>query len=138
MNFKQAEGEIIGYFNTQINGAVPISWPNVPFTLPADGSWVRFTMKNNDGRQVTMGSPGANRYRRIGIVTIQVFRKIKASRPESTSKVLELADTVADIFIANQLNGILFKNVNARDVGNDGNGWYQYNVTAEFQYDRIT
>lgn len=133
MNFSQAEAAVRAHFNTEWDGLTPIAWPDVRFVPPA-GTWVRFTMKNTDGRQASIGNPGANRFRRTGLVSIQVFQPENKASKDARTK----ADVAADIFIANGLSGFLFKNVNAKDIGPDGSGWYQWNVTAEFQYDRTT
>jgi len=133
MNFGQAEAAVRAYFKTEWNGLTPISWPDVNFNKP-NSTWVRFSMKNNDAFQASIGSPGNNMHRRIGMVYIQVFQKEGRASTDARAK----ADAAADIFISNGLNGIQFRNVNARDIGADNNGWYQWNVSAEFEYDRIT
>lgn len=134
MNFKEAEAAIRAYFNTGWAAATSIAWPDQPFTPPDSETWVRFSMKNNDGFQASMGSPGANRYRRVGVVYIQIFQPAGQGSTDARAK----ADIAADIFIANALSGVIFKNVNARDIGPDDAGFYQWLVSAEFQYDRIT
>lgn len=133
MNFEQAEAALREHFNTEWDGLTPIAWPDVAFTPPA-GTWVRFSAKHNDGFQASMGSPGSNRYRRLGIVTIQIFQPQGQASTDARAK----ADAASDIFIANGLAGFLFRNIVAADIGPDGAGWYQWNVRAEFQYDRIT
>ncbi len=133
MNFEQAEAAVRAYFNTNWNGLTPIAWPDLPFTPPI-ATWVRFSMKHNDGFQASMGNPSGNRFRRVGMVFIQVFQP----KGQASTDARKKADTAADIFIDNNLSGIIFKNVNALDIGADGNGFYQWNVLAEFQYDRIT
>ena len=133
MKFGAAEAAIRGYFNTGWGSTTPIAWPDLTFT-PPNATWVRFSMKNDDGFQASMGDPGNNRHRRIGTVFIQVFQPQGQASTDARAK----ADKAADIFLANTLTGVLFKNVNARDIGPDGNGFYQWNVTANFQYDRLT
>lgn len=129
MKFKAAEAAVRAHFNTQWNSATQIAWPDIPFT-PPNATWVRFSMKNNAGFQASIGAPGSNRFRRVGIVYIQVFQKEGQGSTDARTK----ADKAADIFIANGLSGVRFKNVNARDIG-PANGWYQWQVSAEFEYD---
>jgi hypothetical protein len=133
MKFKALEAAVRAHFNTQWNSLTSIAWPDVPFT-PPNATWVRFTLKNNAGFQATIGAPGSNMLRRIGVVYIQVFQKEGQGSTDARSK----ADTAADIFIANGLSGVTFSNVNVRDIGPDGNGWYQVNVSAEYRHDHIT
>lgn len=132
MSFKTAEASVQGWFNTKWNSLTPIAWPDVDFT-PPNGTWVRFDMKNNVGKQSSMGAPAANRFRRLGIVTIQVFQQEGAGGVDARTK----ADVAANAFLDNDLSGFEFFNVNARAIGNY-DGWYQWNVTAEYQYDIIT
>tara|TARA_Y100001960_G_C14649059_1_gene814849 strand:+ start:54 stop:455 length:402 start_codon:yes stop_codon:yes gene_type:complete len=133
MNFTQAENAVQSHFYTEWGDKTPVAWPDIDFD-PPDETWVRFTMRNNDAYQASIGNPGSNYHRRIGLVTIQVFQPQGQAGQDARVK----ADLAADIFIANGLSGITFKNVNARAIGHDGNGYYQINVTAEFQYDRLT
>jgi hypothetical protein len=133
MGFKAAEAAVRAFFSAQWNSATPVAWPDVSFT-PPNGTWVRFSMKNNIGHQASMGSPGSNLFRRRGIITIQVFQKEGQGSTDARTK----AELAADIFIEQKLTGFTFSNVNARDIGADGAGWYQWNVTAEYKYDRIT
>ncbi len=133
MNFSQAERAVRAYFNTQWASATPIAWPDVSFT-PPQSTWVRFAMKNNDSYQASIGSPSSNAFRRKGVVFIQVFQPEGQGSIDARAK----ADVAADIFIDNGLSGMRFSNVNAKDIGPDGAGFYQWNVTAEFEYDRIT
>lgn len=130
MSFEVAEAAVRAYFTQKWGNLTPIAWPDVHFT-PSSTTWVRFSMKNNLGFQASIGSPGANLFRRRGIITIQVFQKAGKGSTDARSK----ADIAANAFLDNALPGFIFSNVNARDIGTDGAGWYQWNVTAEYQYD---
>lgn len=130
MSFKDAETAVQAYFNTKWGNLTPIAWPDVDFT-PPNGTWVRFQMDNNIGRQASMGSPGSNKYRRQGLITIQVFAKENTGAVDCRTK----ADVAVDAFMDNGLQGFTFFNANSRRVGNDGHGWYQWNVTVEYRYD---
>jgi hypothetical protein len=133
MDFEAAEAAVRAFFNTHWNSATPIAWPDLSFT-PPNGSWVRFNMKNTAAPQASIGAPGSNLFRRYGIVTIQVFQKEGQGSKDARAK----SDKAADIFLTQTLSGFIFRNVNAREIGTDGAGWYQWNVTVEYQYDRIT
>lgn len=135
MNFLEAEAEIRDFFNTAWAGATQIAWPDVEFSIPNDQTWLRFNCQENDGEQVSVGSPGANRFRQYGFVTIQVFQPIGQASKDARTK----ASNALDIFKgAITDNGIHFENVYGRQVGNEGNGFYQINVIASFYYDDIT
>lgn len=135
MNFAQAEADIRDFFNTGWNGASPVAWPDVEFTIPEAEIWVRFNCQENGGQQVSMGDPGNNRFRRFGIVTVQVF----APRGDASKNARAKASTARDLFTgAQSTGGVTFYDVSARQIGDDGNGFYQINVFAPFYYDEIT
>ena len=130
MNFTTAEAHLRAHFETEWDDATPILWPDVRAAIPNE-TWVRFSMKNNEGAQKTIGA-STNRFVRDGVVIIQIFQKENQGSTDARAK----ADLAADIFLANGLDGFRFSRVNAQDIGADGKGWYQWNVTAEYEYDR--
>ena len=132
--FSEAEAAIRGHFDTQWAGATEIAWPDIEFRPPRENTWVRFIVAENDGAQSSIGSPGSNRFRHFGIVTVQIFQPFGQASIDARDK----ADTVLSIFQGLNLNGIYFFNANARQIGLDSNGYYQINVLASFRYDEIT
>lgn len=139
MNFNDAEAEIRKFFKdgwvSAGNDAAVIAWPDRKFTIPDAQSWVRFTCAENDGEQVSMGNPGANRFRHYGIVTIQIFQR----QDQGSIEARELAADALGVFMGAQTtNGVVFQDVQGRQIGNDGAGFYQINVLASFYYDEIT
>lgn len=136
MDFSAAEADMKKWFKDQ--AFLPdanIAWPDQKFTVPNDENWVRFTCQENDGGQASTGSPGSNLFRQFGIVTIQVFQPqgqgSKGARTLAASILTALKG-------AQTTNGVEFFDVYGRQVGNDGNGYYQINVVASFRYDEIT
>lgn len=135
MNFIEAEAEIRKFFNDAWAGATAIAWPDLKFAIPDRENWVRFDCAENDGQQVSMGSPGSNRFRHYGIVTIQIFQP----QDQGSKDARQLASNALGVFMgAVTTNGVHFQDVQGRQIGNDGNGFYQINVVAPFYYDEIT
>jgi hypothetical protein len=134
MNFNQAEASIRKYFNAQWAGLTPIAWPDTNFVPPSGETWVRFNCQEINGEQSTMGSPGSNRFRHSGIITIQVFQPQGQNSRDARVK----ATAAIAAFMGVENEGILFFNVQGRQLGNDGQGYYQINVLASFRYDEIT
>lgn len=128
------------FFKNNYSGDEVIIWgadapeKTDPYAGSDQQAWLRFTINHSDGRQNTLGSPGSNRFRHIGIITIQIFT------PEGNYAIKnrELANTVLEIYQGAVDSGVYYENVTANELGNDGFGWYQTNVTAEFRYDNIT
>lgn len=135
MNFNQAEAEIRQFFAAAWNDLTVIAWPDIKFNRPDNQNWVRFNCQENDGAQVSTGSPGSNRFRHYGTITIQVFQP----QGQGSKEAREIATTALGVFMGAQTtNGIIFYDVLARQIGNDGEGFYQINVVASFYYDEIT
>jgi hypothetical protein len=135
MNFTQAEAEIRSFFKTAWAGQTEIAWPDVEFDRPNDQTWVRFNCAENAGFQASMGSIGSNRFRHLGVVTIQVFQPEGQGSKDARAK----ANNALGAFMgAETTNDIHFFDVAANQIGNDGSGYYQINVTASFRYDEIT
>ena len=135
MNFIQAEAEIRKFFSDAWNAETDIAWPDLKFDIPNNQSWVRFNCQENDGEQVSIGNPGNNRFRHYGIVTIQVFQP----QGQGSIEARQLATDALGVFMGSQTtNGVIFYDVQGRQIGNDGNGFYQINVAASFYYDEIT
>jgi hypothetical protein len=121
------------YFDTQWADKTPVDWPDAPFTPPDGESWVRFNCQHNDGYQASIGTVGSNKFRRVGLVTIQIFQPVGKASIEAQA----LADIAIAIFQGQAVGDIHFYNVRPKEIGPDGNGYYQINVLAEFRYDDI-
>lgn len=136
MNFKEAEADIRSFVKgifTPLN--VPIAWPDVNFTIPEGKTWVRFTCQENDGRQASIGSPGANRFRQYGLLILQVFQPQGQGSVDARTKA---AAALTALKGARSDNGVLFYDCYGRSVGNDDKGFFQINVISSFYYDEIT
>jgi hypothetical protein len=134
MIFSEADAAIRSFFNTGWAGLTDIAWPDLPFTPPSNRTWVRFNCVENDGYQASIGSPTSNRFRHFGIITIQVFQP----QGQATIDVNKKADAALAVFMGKETNGIHFYDVQAKQIGNDGHGFYQINVYASFRYDQLT
>lgn len=119
-------------------GSVPeVRWqgkeePSLP---PSDASWARVTVRHTGGQQATLGGPSLRRWRREGLITIQVFTPI--SDGEGLNLGLDLAKIAADAYEGQDGDGgIWFRNVRVSEIGPDG-PWFQHNMLAAFEYDEL-
>jgi hypothetical protein len=135
--------EILLHFTTKWNaGTAPIPlllYDDKARDLPTNASYARITVKHNVFPQVTVGATvakGGNgvRFRRFGIVTVQVFT-ISGDGLTNSDNLVDLA---LDAFEGEKtgLDRIEFRNARANEIGQDG-PWFQTNVIAEFVYDRV-
>ena len=114
----------------------PMAWPSVAFTGPPlpPSPWARASIAHNAGRQATLaGADGTRRWRRQGILTVQIFTGVGSGLAVSDS----LSKIVVDAFEgATTPRQIWFRNVRLIEIGPDGD-WHQVNVLVEFEYDEV-
>lgn len=117
-------------------GGAVMLYENVRADEPdGDESWAKTTVSHADGFRPTIsGGVGFRRFRSTGVVTVEVRTPwgdgLAASDP--------LVKIVQERLELDGLAGVEFTNVRINEVGLDENGpWYQVNVIADFEYDRI-
>lgn len=124
------------------NGVLPeVEWANIPredsngkpLKPLSEGNkpWARVTTRHNGGEQRAFGEPPNRRFRRMGVVIVQVFTPA-GKRGLVTGD--RLGNVALDAFEGNMSGDVWFKNATQTEVGIDG-AWYQVNVSAEFEYD---
>ena len=139
----EARDEILLHFTTAWNAGTPpvplLLYDDKARDLPPDAPYAKITIKHNVSPQVTIGATVANggngvRFRRFGIVTVQVFEISGDGLTNSD----DLVDLALDAFEGEKtgLDRIEFRNARANEIGEDG-PWFQTNVIAEFDYDRV-
>ena len=105
-------------FNTQW----PSLRPTIPYVMDNQGvaeesfptrnePFVRLTILNGEARQVENGN--TNRWRRPGIVEIQIF--VPAGSGDGLAH--ELADSVRDIFEGRTISGVIFRATSEQRAG---------------------
>lgn len=139
----EARDEILTHFTTAWDAGTPpvplLLYDDKHRDLPPNAPYARITIKHNIFPQVTIGATVASggngaRFRRLGLVTVQVFT-ISGDGLTSADVLVDLA---LDAFEGESTGSdrIEFKNARANEIGQDG-PWYQTNVIAEFEYDRV-
>ena len=132
----QARDEIHAKFaSAWAETELPILYTDIAQDIPASGSWCRLVVAFTNSAQATLGGETGNRrFRRVGIVTVQIFTDFGDGQVT--------ADRLAQIAV-NAFEGevtspgrVIFRNVRAVDVGRDG-PWTQTNVLAEIEYDEV-
>ena len=113
----------------------PLLYDNLDSERPATPTFFgRVTVRFFDGRQASLGSVAGGRvFRREGLVYVQVFTP--------HGKGLTQANVVSEALVRAIENpgatgNIWFRDAHASEIGSDG-AYYQINVVARFQYDRI-
>jgi hypothetical protein len=135
-----ARDAILLHFTTAWNLATPpvprLLYDDKARDLPDDAPYARITIQHTASVQATVGgkASGGQRFRRFGLVTVQIF----TLSGDGLTSADVLVDLALDAFEGENtgLDAIEFRNARANEVGQDG-PWHQTNVIAEFNYDRV-
>lgn len=113
-------------------GATPAyTFANEHFEPPADASWVRLTVLHQTASQETLGEVGFRRFRRQGIISLQIFVPIN----DGLRDIDALMQTARAIFEGRTLTGPIWcTDANAFEAG-PSDGWYQFNIDIDFAYE---
>mgnify|MGYP000886199345 CR=1 FL=1 len=134
MSYENAVKNIRAHFANKWGTTTPVAYDDDgKFKIPDGQTWVRLNIAHVDGYQASIGSPSSNRFRRDGLITVQVFQPQGQYSIDARKK----ADLVVSHFLNEETSGIIYYDVQAREIGNDGAGWYQINVLIKFRYDVI-
>jgi len=119
-------------FVTGWGATTQITFANESFTPPVDASWVRLAVLHQTGNQETLGEVGNRRFRREGIISLQIFT------PEGNTGLRAmdaLVGTASPIFEGRTLTGPIWcTDANAYEVG-ISDGYYQFNIDINFAYE---
>lgn len=98
--------------------------------------WARFTLKHLDSEQTTFGEKGQRKFTRTGIITVQVFTPV-ATTGGGVTLAENISNVVRDAYEGvGTDSGIRFRNTRVAEIGITS-GWYQYNITTNFEYDEV-
>ena len=138
-----ARDQIIKHVNDAWNTITPpvpeLFFPDKKEDLPDNAAYGRVTLIHADfehsaiGGKVSTGG-GGSRFTRFGLIAVQIFTPFGDG--------LTLSDTLSNIMLE-ALEGadtgsdqVGFRNARIEEIGQIG-GYYQVNVEAEFNYDRV-
>jgi len=134
---KENIGNIIReQFNTKITVALSAStaWDNAVFSPPDPATtWTRFSIQESEASTIEGGGT-SHRYRTVGAAVAQIFSPLGIGERAAVT----LADSVAGVFRATTIDGILFHTPRIRTLGRLTDRWWQLNVLCPFTYDHVT
>jgi len=92
MTFEALANTIRSRFKTQIADAesLPTQYDNDPTEPDKTGLWCRLTINYGETMQKSIGAPGANVHRTVGVITAQLFSPVG----EGDKALLEMADNI--------------------------------------------
>ncbi len=136
-----ARDEILLHFRTawDLGTSTRLLYDDKHRDLPENAPFARITVQHTIAFQATVGGRissggGGQRFRRFGLVTVQIFT-ISGDGLTINDTLVQLA---LDAFEGTSTGSdrVEFRNVRSNEVGQDG-PWFQTNVMAEFTYDRL-
>jgi len=113
-----------------------VEWPGTKLDVPhltGDATnghvkpWIRYNYRPVAGGQATLGS----RFFTNGVIIHQIF----TPPYQGLQSALSIADSVRSVYDGNvSVGGVWFRNTRPQVVGLTG-GWFQVNVSVNFEYD---
>lgn len=140
MSFALKYDAILTQFKTGMDTLrpnVPIAYPNMPFDpdtqyiASTHEAWARIVIQGGEERQASIGGD-ATRWRKVGIVSVQVFTPLNAGQ----TTALEISDDVATTLRGITVSGVILKAATINPIGReDDEAWLQVNIDVPFRYD---
>lgn len=126
----QVRNAIMARFIAEFTGRFPIAIDNQEENK-AD-TWVRLTVKFNDGNQSSLGRVSNRKFARKGLIAAQVFTKKNTGTDENDN----LSQECLELFDGVRLTDLHMFNGKIDTVGG-GDKYYQQNVVIEFEFYNI-
>lgn len=116
-------------------GGAPLLYDNVDGERPAQPTtFGRVTVRFMSGQKASLGGTSGGRlFRREGLLYVQIFTPHGRGPGPADAIAQALVAAIED---PGATGNIWFRDVGAQEIGSDG-GYWQVNVTARFQFDRI-
>lgn len=134
--YTQARDEIFAVISTAwATTGFLMLWPDkVGEKPPTRSPWARTTLRHTDGGQSTLANhQGLQRFRRDGILTVQIFTPVG----EGTERSYDLAKVISDALEGTTTaKGVWFRNVRLKEIGSD-TPWFQVNINSDFYYEEL-
>lgn len=127
---------IISHFISEWGSETEYAMDNIEFTPPDNDSWAELYVRPNFGSQVSLGEVGNRRHRNWGIISVNIYVPLNTA----TYAGDVLVQKAMDLWREANLSGVHIYNVSPHIIGSterQGKQYYQYSVTAEFEYDEI-
>lgn len=116
-------------FNTAWAGATPIVFENEDYT-ETEAAFVRFSMRNEEAGQNSLGASGNRSFERSGRIFVQIFTPVNEDGMVPADTHAEAARTVLE---GVTIGGVHIYGVSTREVGPEGK-WFYTLVEAPFTY----
>lgn len=107
------------------------TFANEAFSPPVGQPWVRLTVQLQTGNQETLGDVGHRRFRREGLITMQVFVPLDTGLRAQDA----LVQQARNIFEGRTLTGPVWCiDADTYEIG-PSDGWHQFNIDVAFAFE---
>lgn len=133
MSFESQQSELRTRFNSIWANRTTVDFPNHKFDQPSPPApWCRFRVSNGASARLGIGA-GTAYERNLGIIFVQIFI------PDDSDVTVGYAhaDTVAGIFRDWGGTTVQCRTPRIKEIGSDGSGYFQINVSIPFKRDEI-
>lgn len=130
---KAAQIAILTRFKSQWADRTPVAWPNVSFTPPEEGPWVRLDIVWGDAEPSTMGQSGGKRNTIPGVVFVNVFAPIGKGRGAINAE----ADAARNVFNRFEVSGVRFNVPSGPEPVRGDPEWEQVVIRVPFSVDEL-
>ncbi len=132
MTPSEVRNALMSRYITEFTGQFPIAIDNQK-EEKAD-TWVRLTIKFDDGNQSSLGITNNRKFVRRGLITAQVFTKKNTGTDETDIIAQESVKLFDGVRLSTQL---WMYNGKIETIGSDNDEYYQQNAVIEFEFENI-
>jgi hypothetical protein len=131
MKFLEARDKIIKpFYDIWQPTGLFVAWDDLQEETPIDNMWSRVTLNHFDGYQDSLSNAyGKLKWRRTGLISIQLFNPISNGRQDLYS----MSQSIVDNYQRVRNTCIWFRNPRMIEAAVNGY-YYQINVNVDFQY----
>lgn len=132
MSYLAERISIENFFNTNYTppAGVDLFFENIPIPEQNNDPYIVLLVRDGTAFQGSMGGSVNNLFRNNGFAICEIRHLIDTG----TNAALTIADDIANVFRAQQFDGITMLAPTIDRIG-DRNGWYQVNVLTNFRRD---
>ncbi|MEE8551509.1 MAG: phage tail terminator-like protein [Gemmatimonadota bacterium] len=134
--YEEARDLLSAFVTTNWNVATssaPLLYDNLNADRPATPSlFGRLNIQHVSGMLAALG---ASRFRRMGVLSVQVFVPLGSGTQQADQVAESLVEALEGVG-PTTLENVWLRNIGMREVGPDGT-YHQVNVEADFTFDRV-
>lgn len=130
--FQEAREAIYNAWKTGWGSRTEWTFENENFKEPDDEFWIRFSVRNLSGNQISLGQKTQRKYRRFGIVFVQMFNP----KRKGMKDIDVHAQYAISLFEGEQIDEVYFNDGSLVELPSDEK-WKPANLEINFDFEEI-